>query len=164
MTPSSSTSLLSKRGAEETSVRGPDFGLEPGIGRVRRSDEGKVVAALEECNMRLSATGGFSPRFHVLSATESSLPSSLRRRAVSMVTEAAGASGSASFTLKRIADVGNNKPADMYSRSFAAETGPIKPPAALKYYKNVSSKHDQKTKTNGGVHSNLRNTGRHWAE
>jgi hypothetical protein len=33
----------------------------------------------------------------------------------------------------RIVDVGSNKPAAMYSRSFAAETGPIKLPAALKY-------------------------------
>jgi hypothetical protein len=50
-----------------------------------------------------------------------------------MVSASSGASEAASFILKRTADEGSNKPADMYSRSFAAETGPIKPPAALKY-------------------------------
>jgi hypothetical protein len=50
-----------------------------------------------------------------------------------MVEVSGGASGAASFILKRIADVGNNNPADMYSRSFAADTGPVNVPAALKY-------------------------------
>jgi hypothetical protein len=53
-----------------------------------------------------------------------------------MVIVSDEASEGVSFTLKRIVDVGNNKPADMYSRSLAADTGPVKPPAALKYCKN----------------------------
>jgi hypothetical protein len=134
ITPSSSTSLASTpRGVEDASARGPDLGLEPGGGSVLRSDGGRVAAVLEEGRARLSPTGGFSPRLQVLSPTESSVPSSLRSKADSMVAASAGASGAASFTLKRIADEGNNNPADMYSRSLAADTGPVNVPAALKY-------------------------------
>lgn len=133
MTPSSSTSLASERGVEDASARGPDLGLEPGGGSVLRSDGGRVAAAPEEGRERLSPSGGFSPRLQVLSPTASSVPSSLRSKADSMVEVSGGASGAASFTLKRIADVGNNNPADMYSRSFAADTGPVNVPAALKY-------------------------------
>jgi hypothetical protein len=95
-------------------------------------------------NRRFSPTGGLSPRLQVLSRIGSSVPSSLRIRADSMVRVSAGASDGASLTLKRIADVGNNKPADMYSRSFAAETGPIKTPAALKYYDKKNKQCGQK--------------------
>ena len=159
MTPSSRTSFGSGRGVDEASARGPDLGLEPGGGKVRRSDKGNVEAALEG-RLRLSPTGRLSARFQVLSLKESSVPSSLRRRAVSIVRVSAGASGDASFILKRIADVGSNKAACIYSRSLAAETGPIKPPAALKYC-NKTVKQAQTHRECMRSHSSLRNTDPH---